>query len=536
VAAQSGTAAGGTVELEFSDAAGCKTWLERLPAANLPQSHAALASQVELLASAALPAASKLELLELLRETVSRVQGEQAKQYLGRPVPLDDDERAVWEKVVAVWNAMAAGYDSLIDAMAASAPEIAGEAPLICQRALRYTGLAMSEYSRVYRNVPAALWKQLHRLYVFAENAGAQAAAINDPAGRAMAATSCAATYVHALLMQLSQPDALSVQHMSAVELWLERWESIVTLSPVPIASGAIPALAVDLASERGAALARELPAAGVRHLNLEGLSKTVRQAAAALRQGQTPAQLGLSGLSADAAEKLLMLLHIQWCAAGTGRMDERNAGGIVVTIAPNLAAIHYQVTGRAFKQPGAEITARERQSMDMMGLISEATDRAFVSQRSATIETWVIVNKSASGFLGMCRDPNAATHINHNQLLGLRNPTNKQMYLGTVQRLVVDDGGAIWIGLRLITGMPQAVAARMTDARGPDAGKFDRALLVAEDAGRKVPASILLMPGWYGANRQLDLQTDRPQPQKIRLQALLDKGPNFERATYTVA
>jgi len=530
--AQSGTTGGVKDQLEFSDAAGCKAWLARLPLTNVAQCHAALARQASRMPDAGLPAAVKLELLELMRDTVARMQAEQVQRYLGRPVPLDDDERAVWESVVALSLAMAASYDSLIDAMASTSPEIAANAALICQRALRYTGLAMADYNHSYRTVPAALWKQLHRLYVFAEDAGAEMVAINDSTRLAVAATSCAGTYIHALLMQLSQPDALNVREMALVEGWLERWEATVNLSPVPLAGSAIPAIAVDLASDRGAGLARDLPSDGVRHLNLEDLSKALRQAVGAIKRGETPPPLELGTLSPDACEKLLMLLHIQWCAAGTGRAGERSTGGIIVTIAPHLPAIHYQIAGHPFRQPGARITALEGQGMDMTNPVSEGGDHVLVSQRSGTVETWVVVNKSASGFLGMCHDPSMVTHIAYNQLLGLRNPTNKNMYLGTVQRLIVDEAGAIWIGLRLITGTPQAVAACIIDAPGADAGKYDRAVLVAEDVARKLPASVLLMPGWYAANRRLHLHPGKVQ--RVTLQTLLDSGPNFERATFT--
>lgn len=530
---QSGTTGASSGRLEFSDAASCKAWLGRLPLADAGACHAALAAQASRVADASVPAAAKLEMLELMRAIIARIQAAHARKYLGRPVPLDDDERATWENVVALWRSMAAGYDSLLDAMGGNAPELAAHAPLICQRVLRYTGLAMAEYAHVYRAIPPALWRQLHRLYGFAETAGAATAPVEDAAGRAAAATSCAGTYLHALLLQLAQPDALSVQQIAAVDGWLEHWESAVKLSSAALATVTIPAVAVDLASDKGAGLAQDATAATMRYLDLENLSRLLRQAATALRQGQTPAQLDVGALSPEACEKLLTLLHIQWCAAGTGRMDERSAGGIVVTISPHLPSIHYQLSGRAFRPPGAEITARERQGMDMMGLISEAGDRALVSRRSASIETWVIVNKSASGFLGMCKDPSGATHISHNQLLGLRNPTNKNLYLGTVQRLIVDDSGAIWVGLRLITGSAQPAAARIVGARGPDAGKYERAVLVPEDTPRKSPASVLLMPGWYAANRELDLADGR---RRIRLQALIDRGPNFERATFTAA
>jgi len=230
----------------------------------------------------------------------------------------------------------------------------------------------------------------------------------------------------------------------------------------------------------------------------------------------------------------MLLLLHIQWCAAGTGRVDERASASIKVMIAPNLASIHFHLTGKAFRQPAGEMTALERQRLDMFGHVSEHAEQALASQRSAAIETWVIVNQSVSGFLGTCRQNEVVNRVSHGQLVGLQPPAKKVMYLGIVQRLIVDEAGTIWIGLRIIPGVPQAVAARIADgaARRAAADKYDRALLTPEDAARKAPASIVLMPGWHQANRALDLQTDKGQ--KIKLQALLDRGPNFDRATYT--
>jgi hypothetical protein len=525
-------AGGDQATLRFSDAAGCKAWLEQLPLSDVVECHAELSGQVRQLAQATLKPAAKLELLELLRETVAAVQSGYAQVCWRRPVPLEEGDRAIWESVVGLWRTMASAYDSLIVDMAGAAPELAAQADLISQRALRYTALAMGEYSRVYHAVSAELWKQLHRVYVFAENAGVATKAVHDAVGRVERSTSCAATYVHALLAHFALPDALSVEQMEILDRWLDRWEKLVVLSPEPLLQSTVPALAVDLASPKGMGFAKDMPAAGVRHLNLEGLSKALHQAAESLKQGQTPAQLGLGDMPPEACEKLLLLLHVQWCAAGTGRLDERSLAGVKVMIFPSIPSIHYHLTGRPFRQPAGEITARERRDAEMLESVSERSD--LVSQSSAAVETWVIVNKSVSGFLGMCRDPQTVTRISHHQLLGLQAPASKNINLGIVQRLIVDEDGAIWAGLRLLSAAPQAAAVRVTNAktRDPKAAKYDRALLTPEDAARKVPASVLLPPGWFAAGRVLDLQTDTAQ--KIRLQALLERGPNFARATYS--
>ncbi len=521
-------AAGSQEQLSFSDAGACRAWIARLPLTQPAQCHALLLAQVRLLPTAA-PAA-RFEMLELLRQPVAEAQAGMAKHCRGKPLPLDGKDDEAWQRAVDLWRTMATGYDSLIDAMATTAPDLAASADIICQRALRYTAQAMFEHCHIYHVVNGALWQQLHRLYVFSENAGLSASPVNDGVGRQMAATSCAGTYAHALLMHLAQPDAMTGDQLDTVDRWIERWEGLVTLSPEPLAQSTIPALAVDVSSRKGAGLAKQMPAAGVRHLNLEALSRALRQTIAALKQ-QAPAQLGLGDLPRETCEQLLLLLHVQWCAAGTGRADERTPASIKVMISPNLASMHFHLTGKPFKQPGGAITAAERQRLDMFGSVSEAGESALASQRSAALETWVIVNQSISGFLGTAREKEIMNRINHHQLVALRPPARKVMYLGIVQRLNVDEAGIMWIGLRIILGAPKAVAARMADAPG---GQYDRALLMPEDAARKIPASIVMLPGWHQANRTLVLQADKEKERHIRLQALLDKGENFERATYT--
>lgn len=518
--------------LEFADAAGCQAWLARLPRSNPAQCHEALAVQSRLLVAAAVAPGAKFAILELLREPVAAAQAEMAKKCRGRPLPLDGDDQKTWQQVAGLWRAMASGYDALIDAMASTAPELASDAQIICQRALRYTALALFEHCHIYHAASGELWRQLHRLYVFSENAGLATTPVNDPAGRATAKTSCAGTYVHALLIQLAQPDALTGEELDQVDRWLEKWEELVTLSPDPLPASTIPAVAANLASERGAGLASQMPAAGVRHFNLEALSKAMRQLAAALKQ-QSPAQLGLGDLSRQFCEHLLRLLHIQWCAAGTGRADERTPAAIKVMISPNLASMHFHLTGKAFRQPGKELTAAERQRLDMFGSVSEAGEAALASQRSAALETWVIVNQSVSGFLGTAREKEVVSRITHHQLVALQPPARKVMYLGIVQRLNVDEAGMMWIGLRIILGSPQAAAVRAVETAG---GQYERALLMPADAVRNLPASIIMLPGTYQPGRALSLHIEKEKERRIKLQALLDQGANFERATYAAA
>jgi hypothetical protein len=250
--------------LQFSDAASFRTWLEGLPHGDTVQCHSDFAAQVKELARAPLSPSTRLQLLELMRETVADIQRGYGEVCWGRPVPLGAGDRTIWNQVVSVWRDMAAAYDSLIVDMANGAEDIAARAHIICQRALRYTGLAISEYNRVYHAVSGDLWRQLHRLYVFSENAGVATTGVLDPVGRSDPTTTCAATYLHTLLAQLAQPDALTLQQMTLLDRWLDRWERLAALSADPLPDSAIPPLAVDLGSGKGVGFARDLATSGL--------------------------------------------------------------------------------------------------------------------------------------------------------------------------------------------------------------------------------------------------------------------------------
>ncbi|MDH3286411.1 MAG: hypothetical protein OEP48_01600 [Betaproteobacteria bacterium] len=516
--------------LQFSDARSFGAWLERLPRSDLVQCHAEFATQVQELARAALSPSVRLDLLELMRETVADVQRSYGEICWGRPVPLDARDRAIWERVVGVWCDMAAAYESLIMDIANGTDEIAARSHLICQRALRYTGLAIGEHNRVYHAVSGELWRQLHRLYVFAENAGVAMTSVHDAVGRSDSTTTCTAAYIHTLLAQLAQPDALTLHQMQLLDRWLDRWERLVALSAEPLPESTVPALAVNLAAGEGVGFARDLPAAGVRHLSLEPLSKMLRELVAALRHGQTPAEIGLGDLPRVACENFLLLLYIQWCAAGTGRIDRRVRGERKVMIFPSIPSIHFHLAGQGARTSADPGDGGARDPHGKRGA------RTSWSEHAGAVETWMIVNQSASGLLGLCRDAESGTGITHAQLFGVRAPGDQNTHLGVVQRLIADEDGAIWIGLRLLPGAPQAAAAKMVAAASekPADARIERALMLPADTTLKSPATLVLPPTWYRANRVIELHGDKAQ--SIRLLALVDRGTNFERATYMVS
>lgn len=508
--------------LKIADVAGANALLAQLAAGSPAQRQAQLLTQLRLLADTRIHGGERLRVLETLRDSIFETQQAHSRDYWGKPVPLDSDTREIFERSIALWRTLADAYESLIADMAGASPELAEHADVICYRALRCTGFAMIAHNRAYHAVPGSLWEQLHRLYAFAESADVTGAPVAEGTG----ASTVNLAYLQTVLAQRANPDALSLAQMGTVDRALAQWVALGGISATAPAATSDTTLAVDLGSAQGARRIKNLQGSNLRYLDLEKIGDRLRHTAVALKT-QSPDKLGLGLIPRNVCEKLMLSLHANWIAPGSGRQDERKPVSFNVLVSGTLAAMHYNVSGKPFAPPDAGLNSRSR--FEMAGF--ERVDGPAVGEasvRSRTLETWTVANQSASGILGMCRKPSDTTRLTHNQLLGLVAP-NGNTYLGLVQRLSVDANGAAWLGFRLLRAKAQAVAARVSSIELP----YDRALLLAA-GGSDEPQSILVVPGTYAPGRVMDVHDG--QLRRIRLTALIDSGSNFERASYAAA
>lgn len=523
-------------QLQFTDHAGCKRWIESLPLTNLQSAQHLLTEQIALIRLAGIAPGELLRMLETLREPVHYVQTEVAHKYTAKPLPLESNEAALWTRTLGLWREFTDAYLACRDAHVQGDVALRNHGALIVMRCLRYTANAMFEHYRIYRQVPAAHWKNLHQLYVFAEQSGFAHAVVADTFIREEADSTCCAAYCQALLAHLANPFALSGRQMQFFARWSEKWSGLVGLATQPLAPSAIPALCVDLAGSSGPTFSEGAePLTSLRFLDLEQIARTLRQTITLLKQGQTPAALGLGDDARQpGCENLLMLLYIQWCRAGTGRGELRNMLEEKAQVCLGVHAAHYFVSGRAFRTPGAALSRQEEHDMQLFGHISERTDRALVSAASSAVESWELVNQSNSGFMCMLREQDAELRIGHNQLVAVRRGTSKLFYLGLVQWMRTEENSELFVGVRLFPGIARAVVARPANFNAPSGiNGFERALLLPEMAVPATPATLILPTGWYQAGRFVELFGD--QKQVAKLVNVIEKGSDFDRCTVTL-
>ncbi|MBI4204798.1 MAG: hypothetical protein HY527_07205 [Betaproteobacteria bacterium] len=519
--------------LQFSDSASCKRWIEELPLTNVQQTQRVLTAQCAALNAVELSALERLKILEALREPVAFVQTESANRYAGKPIPLEANESAVWASVIELWEELSRNYQHCLQAYRDGDLTIAPHAALITMRCLHCLGRQMAEHYRVYRQLPAALWRALNELYFFAEQHGFARIRVQDSFAQQEPDSSCAETYLQALLVHLANPYALSMRQLAFVQSWTEKWATLVGLAPQPLPTSSTPSMAVDLGGAAGVVFESEVaPQPNLRYLDLEPLSKTLRQTITLLKQGQTPAQLGLGETARQpGCENLLMLLYVQWCRAGTGRGEERQQTEERVSVCFGISAAHFQVSGRReFRQP-TELTSREKRDLDTFGYVVHAERQA--GDRSAEgLEVWHILNHSASGFMCILRDPGSKSRIAHNQLVAVQRRGTRNFQLGMVQWLRLEEDQELCLGVRVFPGVPQAVAVRPSNFN-PNTNVYERALLLPEVPAAATPATLILPPGWFQSGRFVEAQSDSKQVAKLL--NLLEMGSDFDRCTITL-
>jgi hypothetical protein len=517
---------------EFADPAGARAWLEDVPLANVAAAQQQLLAQVREFNRLATPAANRLATLEAVREAVHFVEIEQARRFTNRALPMAETESAVFDTTLALWEEMHLGYLHCLQAVIAGEPGLAGQAGMVCQRAIGYTGLKMFHYHRAYREVPAGEWRALHEGYARAEELGVAEDAVKDYLNRDVNDTSPRIAYIRALLLGMANPNELSQRQLTFTAFLLERWAEKVEVLREPPEDEEAPPLAVDLAS--ASCPEREGPkAAEPRYLDARRLAKSLRNRIGLLRKGESPAKLALGeDCVQPSCEQVLVFLYRQWCQAKVPRGAERKRVTDAAQACNDLGAIHYYVSGRVFRQPGEakELTAAQRDQIVAFGRVSTRDEDDYSVVHGYLLEHWQIEDESSQGLKMVRRAGNPGKRYTHGQLMALRPGDSRSFMLGQVRWLMQNDAGDLYAGLRLLPGLPAATAVRPTGINVIGA-KYVQALSLTAVAALNAPPSLVLPAGWFKPKRVVEVYFEGHI--RVRLTEVLDRGADYERCGY---
>jgi hypothetical protein len=518
---------------DFIDARTCSEWLQRLPLINVGPTHGRLLGQLEELNCFETPPAERLKIMEMLREAVIFVQAEHSKKFSSKSVPLSRQERDIFNNVLALWDAYACGWQHILQALASgSADSLRASTALVCQRALWSVGQKFLEHFKAYQKFGELEWRRLHGAFAYAEQRGVADQDVAHPAYKGEVETTCADTYGQILLLELANPNEQTPRHQMLTSRWVERLARKVSISEDPPADTGVAPLSVDLASTFGASRAPK-QGAGVRYLHVDEVGKTVRKRVAMLNGGESPESLGLGGdVPAPLAAQIMAMLYRQWCENRPARQHTRRAVTKKADLCPGITAMHYYLTGTAFKQLGEqkELTQKEREEIATFGRISARAADNYVAEQVAQHEVWDICDESLMGFRLQRPEDTGHARFLHNQLLAVRPSDAKIFILCTVRWLSISEDYLLSLGARVIPGVPQGVSIKPTGLNS-HAEKYIPALSLPAVPALHSPPSLIVPIGWYRPKRVLEVFTE--EKQQMLLTGVIEHGADFERCSY---
>ena len=521
----------------FSDAKSCKEWLNGLPLTNIPHAQQFVLDALRVVNQGEPVGIERLKCLELMRDKIAFLQGEQRSRYFGKTLPLSHNDHAAWSIGRSLLEEMESGYRQCLAAAQVDKGELGRHAPLMMQRIARYLGAQMLFHAMIYRRFEPALWLRLHELFAQADREGIADERVKDSIESEDGVSSVHEAYVHVVLTQAAYLSEMTAPQMDLLEALLRMWSRKVRIFVAPPAeaeAGSTFPLAVDLAKPIGA---RPLHAddrkATHRVLDVEGLSKSIRRRLKGLQGGEEPASLGLPA-EASVIDALTQLgrLHKLWCEGAPPRPPAKIPGEKSAGLAFGLPEIHFFVTGGvAFEQPdkSRELTRQEKDDLTVFGKITERTQQLRIADYNFELESWGVVDEMM-GAWRLLRPPTASKGVAIGRILAMRLGDAAPFFLGMVQALVQETDGRVVITVALFPGKPVPIAVRAADSRNRHGTQWAQAFRLPALERLGIPESLVVPTGM--ATRGRGIETWSSGSKESTVYEVLERGTDFDRVT----
>ena len=529
----------------FRDAASCKKWLAQFQLTNLQLAHSLLLTEINELNRYPLSGLERLNTLELLRDTVRYVQEGYAKKLVAKPLPLSESELIAFLAIVQLWQAMALGYQRCLQTHLTGDKQLARHGALLCQRSLRYSGLAIFEHLRTGYEIDGRLWRQLHSLYAIAEERGLLFEKVPDPQSENSppnkSQPTCHDTYLTTLLTSYARPAELSRAQLQLLGSWLPQWCGILIVERSYTASkGDAQPLAFDLSdSPHGLQPARIVKAGeSMRYLAMVPLSKLIRVKTILLQQGKTPQQVELGELGSNReCIELLTFLHQCWCEDRDMRFVARNQADQRALLYYNPGRIYAQLTGKAYKPPAksAEHDSAARKQIETFGRVLQDSPDRKAAETGSPLETWHIDNETILG-AQLTRAGTSGGQLSRHQLVALRTGDAESYALGVATWVKIMRTGQLRVGVRYLPGKVDPVTLQ---AAGPDRTTSDKsapAFLLQAVPALNIPPSLVVTRDWFKPGQVVEVLRPHGEKQNVKMGFSVEHGTDYERVSFTPA
>lgn len=517
---------------DFSDERVCLTLLAGLPLTDPARAQERLAALVAGMQRMPPPADSYLRILETARSALEFVQAEMSVRYALRPLPPKSEGEAAFQRVVSLWQAVSRAYAE-VASMGAGMESVQAYIPLVCQRCVYYSGQVIMEYFRARREVGSGLWSEFHGYYATAEQLGIAAVNVAGDSGGKPRYESCTDAYCAVLLVELANPYSRSPREFAWVRRWSRRFARLVMVQPT--SDGKQGLHGVDFNVDGGPLPLRNLSEGySLRQLVMDRLKEAMPTILDRLQQGADPTALGLGkDCVQPGVSRLMSLLFRTWCVVPRTRRFPRHSATGEAEVASGFEAIHHQVSGKAFLQPGYRRNYSRAEADELLTLgetaevpVAKPTDTWGYAPGA---HIWQVMDESVSGF--RLRREASGPAASFGDLMGIRPPGSTATLLCRVSWVMYGGDGGLMVGVFLMPGTPQTLAVRPAHAPGAAEEAWMPAFLLPGMEALKEPPSLVLPRGLYKPERVLEVHALRPY--RVKIAKVVNSGTDFARISF---
>lgn len=517
----------------FTNADGCTHWLAQQPLANPQLMHQQLLEQLEKFNLYTMAPRERFKTLETLRKTIFTVQGDTARRFEFRALPLTT-ERDAYLQGCALWQEFAVGYLHCLRACLNGDDGVVKWAPKIVHRAISTLRMEMGTHYRAGYQIYPEQWNLLHAIYTSAEMLGVTTIPVTDWDVAETRESTVHGQYVMALLLHLARPGELGRNALSAVSRWLARWRERGEILLSPPGDDRSGALEIDLASEQPFASGGSPETR--RWLDISSILRRVRHRITYLKEGQSPEELKLGkGLTPEQCiamlERLQQVLTEPVPAFAVAQGETQRQALLVV----GLEAVHWHLAGQKVAGTTSATstmgTLREQEQIAVFGRIIHDPNTALKNpqpqsgQAGPGGEVWQLLAQTTAE-LWLRRPPQDGNRISLRALASVCLPGEGMELLGIVQSLEASDDGALTVRLQLIPGTPRPVTL-LARERNAAISRYP-AFRLPELPALGRPQSIVVPTGVSGS-MATSFSIDEPNF-LVKLGDSEERGADFER------
>ena len=453
----------------------------------------AILAELEQLSSTGLERQQRISELDLSSRRLTQLL---AEQYVEARRLTTEQEARMWDLGNRLHAGFSRAYEQVLNEMAGAAPASEYRRTLIGRAFYHHGREAIWFYFR-YTPLPSGWWKNLHKLYLYAEqeNLATQFFALYPEE----AACSCAALYIRILLMETINRTNLSTIEIETIYNWLMPWATQIKIDEHY--NERVHLFFVNLDEDRGGRRIRNLEqTASCRYWNPSPIVHAISEALDEL--------VAFNPLLSGLETSVIHQLNWEWSRNAylrQRRTCDRNSVSKHASVAHGIYAVCQDVrnmfAGNVEPQPEGVL--------------------------------WQIINESLFGF-GAIINTELNDWVKIGRLISLREAMNPgTSIVGVVRNLEQLDDDSIRVGVEVFSHISMYGVLHESQNNAPDQLAFP-SIYLSSDENRGLPPSLLIPANEYRQGMQMHLLLDRVL-HPVKLQEVLEQKDDWVRVRVEV-